>query len=135
MGEGKDHVTSHCQCFHIHNFMFYFYVLIIHNTNLSCKYHLRSCKNIESLYCSVTARHCCMLGHGPPPWPPFGKKSVLAMHYEKIGKHGLVPPLCAKDVIDFGVGLNTEKDRKGPKRTEKGPKRTEKDRKGPKSTQ
>ena len=41
--------------------------------------------------------------------------------------------IVLEDELHLRVGLNTEKDRKGPKRTEKdrkGPKRTEKDRKG-----
>ena len=49
-----------------------------------------------------------------------GHSKVQALESRKI---------CQK----FWVGLNTEKDRKGPKRTEKdrkGPKRTEKDQKG-----
>ena len=31
----------------IHNFTFYFIYFIMHNTNLSCNYHLRSCKKLN----------------------------------------------------------------------------------------
>ena len=42
---GKDHVTSHFQFFH--NSQFYFIFYHAYNTNLSCNYHLRSCKKLN----------------------------------------------------------------------------------------
>ena len=51
-GRGKDHVTSHFKFFH--NFMFY---LIMHNTNLSRNYHLRSCKKLKGISGFVRNTH------------------------------------------------------------------------------
>ena len=61
---GKDHVTSHFPFFHNSQFYVLFYLLyfiifsqftilrfilyfIMHNTNLSCNYHLRNCKKLN----------------------------------------------------------------------------------------
>ena len=63
-GGDKDYVTSHCQFFHNSQFYVLFYILsYILNINSSCKYHLGSGEKLK-LYCSVTARHCCMLVPG-----------------------------------------------------------------------
>ena len=49
---GKDHVTSHFPFFHNPQFYVLFSIkkvkfFIMHNTNLGCNYHLRSCKKLN----------------------------------------------------------------------------------------
>ena len=47
-GEGVKIMWRHTfNFFTIHNFMFYIIYFIMHNTNLSCNYHLRSCKKLN----------------------------------------------------------------------------------------
>ena len=44
---GKDHVTSHFPFFHNSQFLRFILYFIMHNTNLSCNYHLRNCKKLN----------------------------------------------------------------------------------------
>ena len=99
--------------------------------------HTYTCAYIQKL---LLMSHGC---YGVVCWSRFWEstRQILYRHVDPTRllrkAKFVIQPACLILNVPW-VGLNTEKDRKGPKRTEKdrkGPKRTEKDRKGPKRTE